>query len=876
MLNSVALVAGLGAILGTGCIFLHRSIGSTQAAAAAATFGMSLPNFAVCVVSLLCFFILSERFFSEIFPSAKTRRMVIGVTSLLFLGIATFFSLVPYCIILTVNLCIAYFDSKRHINEEKELLTFKRLSIVKNRQTTKYNIKLNNKPNIYLFLLESYNSVKTIKKIYNYDDSKTDVIFEKYGLKNYYDTYSNAASTARSVANLFTWHLFEGSSEVPTLDILRKNGYKCEFFDTAYFVFGEYVDKNEFASFGIDDRVISIYDFACPLFSQSRFLRHAINGVDPFEIDINFTELFDIFKKRVHTRSNTPRFFVSRFGACHTPKGPWMEDASEFSTRYVNMIKEGSEQIEKMLDFITTTDPGALIIAVGDHGGLRHRNVFLGKGKDAQQVMAERGVTIEDLALDHFGIRLAIRWPTPHSTDGKVISHVNLFRYVLEALSYDRTLLSTLQPNISLLEKKKILVKEGEILPNFETYTPESFIGPALERYNDGKATEEDCVSLMNAYYKSDKELFIEISKYAKSKFSRSQNILNALGKIYCSQIRKKGLEYYQKSLHVAPNNRDTLLIYCQELLKFGHYEKAIYHSTTEILQDIPIASLIKLESEAALKMHKAADTTITRMLEKFNTNMPLHSAAIAYYLQKEDIDKANHIAKISKTIKAKLADKEIHDILRAAVLFRMNKFEAAETVLKKQLGKSKLETWKFFLLSYAQEVQGKIDESLQTLRDAVPYTINNPITNMARIGHLAKRHGLDFQNVGPCLAAAENELQSFTTLVRSSGIVDEDRYRDRWQKADDPTPPAQHYLTTGIHQGADLVPWGHSLAGIAFNSKVRRTGLTPFGVFLETPCKPIKYFPGLGNSPLTILAKDKTLRTNKEFFLQTANQAWR
>jgi hypothetical protein len=195
----------------------------------------------------------------------------------------------------------------------------------------------------------------------------------------------------------------------------------------------------------------------------------------------------DFLLSRLEQKSSKPQFYFIYTGAMHSN----IVDADPYATldtgirtypdvyerfekeEYPFVRRKADENLISMLDIIYKYDPDALVILIGDHGAHRYAAAQFGKG-DVNALIRACGIEPSLAASDHVGTLLAIKWPIPHYSEGKVISHVNLFRHVFAALAEDPSLLKDCEPNESYVQangKLYKVVKDGVPLLNWEEFT---------------------------------------------------------------------------------------------------------------------------------------------------------------------------------------------------------------------------------------------------------------------------------------------------------------------------------------------------------------------------------------------------------------------
>ncbi len=839
---SLALAASAAGILGAGAALLCGWVSPLSLSMAAAEHGVSVAGGLTTLLALSLYFILHERFFTEAVPRTCTRRLIMAVLMLVFGLSSALYS--PAVIngvfmLLLVSSCL---DALRQRKAPKEPLFA--LASFRQHYTPRStrNVTLAHKPNVYLLLLESYHSSEALQTLYGIDDSATDAIFAKHGFTDYPGVYSNEPATVASLHTLVDGTLLgsvlHARGNAFIFDVLRENGYSCEFFDSSFFVFGHLIAEGEYAAFDMPTYVRLLYALAGPLWAQSRYLRKIVNNFDPFETEINFSAMFNAFQKRLAHKVKTPRCFCMRFGACHVENShqSWLEDASQFQKTYIESVRKGQGQIAQVVESIMQHDPDALVVAVGDHGSLRHSNAWRGAG-GMDDVLRKRCVSMATLALDHFGVRLAIRWPVPHKTAGKVISHVNIFRYVLEALGGGKDLLEHLQPNISLLEGQYMVVRDGKPVEQLHVYNPKEALQLVRQRFEAGQASLEDCLTLAYTLEQTDPYFVQSVLLWADATFPENAGLHVMLGKLLCAQGREEGLGYLERALNVLPHDKNLLAYYWHALLRFKRPQEVVNdvqdreatHLPPDVLFIVMVACCQLGREDDALAF---ADTFINQ-----HKNIPtayFYEGLLLHCLKR-------HEQSFALT---KQALERFYSIKSDSLLCHLRRVHMVNAVLTKRWGEAMAigkvlceryseETWNWLLYSFASEQQGNVAEAFEILFQGMERCSASDVI-ARRMGYLAREYHLSDASLQPLVVASGVEIVSMQELCKTHDVIDVQWYRTQVKNAKGPIFPHRHYLMHGLYEGLEIVPWFDSFYYLLTDSTIWKLGINPFVHFLQ------------------------------------------
>jgi hypothetical protein len=354
--------------------------------------------------------------------------------------------------------------------------------------------KIDVKPNIYLFFLESYHSLDIQKDIFNIDTSSIDEYIKNNKFTNYGKIYSNSPETLLSMADTFLMssaaHYARGNSDAQPFirnliggneynvlfKLLKYNNYstilitQSEYYGTQK---GIYLDESDiFVSSGHnfykDYIAKALYPISL-LNSRLTFLNDKLKQFEKKFHGTLFTRVKQAFE--LGKQNKKPFFVYFKGGADHTPstssytwknRQAWLD-----SKAYEKNIHSGNQQLMKICDFILENDPQSIIILIGDHGAWLTRAAE-GTAQNIAELyenLEKRGISAEMFCNDRFGVFLAVRLPNGETADiskGKAMSHVNLFRHIFAYLNQDDSILKMRVPSNSYF-RNMVLVNERNI-----------------------------------------------------------------------------------------------------------------------------------------------------------------------------------------------------------------------------------------------------------------------------------------------------------------------------------------------------------------------------------------------------------------------------
>ena len=462
--------------------------------------------FCMVIVETCCFFLQSQ-LFAAIHDPRWLRILISRFFPLLLLlllihkfgfrPVNTFLSI--FLLLSTVNLGISLVENDPL---ERENLPTAMSDTLQQSGDLLPSCELKRRPNIYLFVLESYHSLDVQREAYNINTDVIQSYLAENGFIDYGKIYSNSPFTLGSFADLFgfkpSWMYTHGNNDVraavrPMLDgnkfntlfrIMKENGYSTVWLvgDSGYYgtVRGEFLDDSDgLIREGSQGLILDV--IACIEMLNTRFRENSVLGVRKYFKLIQGDGAYyaGSLKERVaqalthHRRFDTPLFLTFKGGAGHTPgwgtydwqqRDEWMQ-----SGRYQNGVKRGLEEMQLICNMLIADDPGALIILIGDHGALRFRGAESGAISslaDMITLVEGKGISWQEFCDDRFAVFLAIRLPYGEQADisyGKTMSHVNLFRHVFAYLNQDESILETREPSSSYLREQAVIV-DGKVV----------------------------------------------------------------------------------------------------------------------------------------------------------------------------------------------------------------------------------------------------------------------------------------------------------------------------------------------------------------------------------------------------------------------------
>jgi len=364
------------------------------------------------------------------------------------------------------------------------------------------HIELKERPNIYLFLLESYHDLKTMNKVYGIDVEPLQSWLSSRDFLIYENVYSNTHATLLSMTNILGMRLnvaqgmgnndiepkgrklIGGGTGNQVYRILKENGYHTVYLtsdtENPFYYFhpqGKYLDETDI-DFGPAPGLRPLYDGVFP------FLNRAYNGYRALKKDEHgrVNSLQPKFRNKlidnirmIMEENKKPLFIGFKSGAIHTPTDStytWKQRNEWVSSgKYQGRVEEGNRELFEIVDLITEKDPSAVIVLLGDHGAWRLQGIWkdatYGDAASLDALLKQHGESLDTFASDVYGTFLAIRMPEKGDiSNGLPVSHVNLFRHIFAAASPEtsRAILARRAPSESGRDLLGfMLVKDGVV-----------------------------------------------------------------------------------------------------------------------------------------------------------------------------------------------------------------------------------------------------------------------------------------------------------------------------------------------------------------------------------------------------------------------------
>ncbi len=826
-------------------------------------------NFLGSSLALFLFFVLSERFFDEIFNNKKLEKIVKASIFIFFVGIASFYSCILLNIVLVLVVLTSLFDLRKNSGEPKQILFDDKVQHHYDSNSKKRDVKLEKTPNIYLLLLESYSSATALKKLYNIDDSSTDAFLAKHNFIDFENVFSNSHNTYSSIANLLHGKiLLNKYTSAYVTDILRENGYSLEFFDSQFYVFGEYMQKNDFANFAMSEKDRKLYLKFAPLLGQSKYLRKFAQDIDPFNTEINFEKLYESFKYRLAKQNNQPHFYALRFGADHVNiQAIWSgEDKTFIEKFYPEKIKQAQAQLQQIVELIIKKDPDALILAVGDHGGLMHTNIA-GKEESLQLQLKACKVSNEDFALDMFGVRFAIKFPFEYKINAEHISHVNLFRAIFKALGANGELLGQSEPDISIYNKTNdIIVRNNTILGELEQYYSPELFSKLRQKFKLKNLSASECM-LLALDAKADEKY--DLFNWAISNFPDDESIkiayMNAL--FDCGKV-KEALEVAKNNLEMSKNNFTLYRyynmmaeFYPQDFLKLVQNENIVIDSI-DMHYNKALAHIKNNEKEEALLQFDAMMLAFPNEQKAVGLMNP---ACISLNNAKKSLA---HLVKIKKT-------GNISNFWKHYTFSFLAFGYSEETILISKILATEhpTETWSWLSYAYALQNEGKIIPAINVLQQGES-NVRYPAPLKEAIGILALRYGLDSIELEDYKTYAKNSTNQIIKFFIENKVIDKNWYKSQHASLKTVVLAPLHYVTEGIYMGLNPTPWFNSFYYMLNTPEVWLKGLNPFMHFIETGIDKL-LSPSVQYNIRELIAENPALLHDKQALLRVMNTRW-
>jgi hypothetical protein len=341
-------------------------------------------------------------------------------------------------------------------------------------------VRLRERPDVYFIVPDGYPSRTALRAVFGIDDGGLEEGLAAQGFTEYDGVFSNYMYTVSSIsaslgmrhhqyrgnvgnAELLGGRPFITSDRNPVVHVFRNNGYQVSYVHQLEYLFtmGCGIDLCSPTPAWVDALEL-LPGFLRRAFAGDRSLpsleRRALDQID------------------AALATDTPQFLYVHFQAPNHSLTfeQSREELAAFRSTFGDRIQTANATLLSLVSRILSRDDDALIIVSADHGAWG-----FGTTMWAEHSVLE-SVPDPLIALDHLGVRLAIRWPSGEPPDGTPIrSNVNLFRHVLAYLSGNDALLKDLAPDDGYLvrgrgDESVILqaVLDGEPLERLRVVPP--------------------------------------------------------------------------------------------------------------------------------------------------------------------------------------------------------------------------------------------------------------------------------------------------------------------------------------------------------------------------------------------------------------------
>ena len=318
------------------------------------------------------------------------------------------------------------------------------------------SVTLKEKPNIYFILVDGYSSFAYMRE-HSIDVSPLTNYLSSNGFRLYDDTYSNYQPTTVAMPaildmehhyytlneNLVNFSEVTKQSRViiggenNVAHILKRNGYSIQYIH----------EKNYLLLAGCSA------DYCFPKNDSLAFIWMVLGKVSNKSL-VQHSDAQTI-RQRVMTlmddSDNAPRFqYIHVFFPSHVKNkllalGECNEDAEV--KKYASRVAKTGIYLQSQIDDIIGRDPDAIVVIASDHGPLISRTCSF-----------DSYINTVSEYRDRAGALMAIRWSKNYDGryDDRIISGVNLFRYVLASLAEDEA------PLVQTAVPDDVFIRAGE------------------------------------------------------------------------------------------------------------------------------------------------------------------------------------------------------------------------------------------------------------------------------------------------------------------------------------------------------------------------------------------------------------------------------
>lgn len=452
--------------------------------------------------------LLSERLIHSFVPGRRQKILLILVLAACYYGIGKLLGLWALCALLAIWVGFSLKDLAR--NRRKPQKSFVNApepatAPIEGDSAVRPAI-LPRKPNIYFLFLESLHSGRALEALYGHDDDGLAAFLKANGFTVFPHAHSNAYGTTYSLNTLLNMDSSVHGplkQAPPAFQWLHANGYSLHLVDCSAYTFSHYVPWATTFNYAIPAWVKVLYARMLPFFLQSALLNRLTLNIDPFTAEADFKKVREDFLALPKT--SAPAFFLLRFGAQHTLPGYTLGEREAFRPRYLELHRQAVDDVADIVRRIIAEDPGAVIVAMGDHGAASLNGAWFGAG-DANANIRRQGFEPALVTEDLTGILLAVRFSGefPVNPDAP-LSPANIFRLVFQSCGVPPEKLPPPARDDTYFHSAAsphpfLLVRQGQVLENWIHYTPGEALGDLTQAWREAPfATPKEAVDIGDA-----------------------------------------------------------------------------------------------------------------------------------------------------------------------------------------------------------------------------------------------------------------------------------------------------------------------------------------------------------------------------------------
>lgn len=861
--GSLVLSVVLGALCGSGAVFL--------------------PPVASAALGGLVFCLLSERLLDLFLPGLGAKALAVLGCVAFFAVLGHFFGLWPLSALLAVYLCFSALDLNRNRKKPKHLVPLahrpgeKAVPLVDEDNTPLPQMPA--KPNIYILFLESIHSRAALELLYAMDDGGLEAFLSANGFSLFSQTCSNEYGTTLSLNTLLNMSS-EGSAPLtdapPAFRWLKASGYELNLIDCAIYTFAHYIPWCDYFNFSIPRWVEALYARFLPFFLQSALLTALTGGIDPFADKSDYRKAHADLLRRMERHGASPAFYLVRFGATHVPNHYTWKQRKEWQQRYRELYEKVVPQIREMVEEIVARDPGACIVAMGDHGAASWQYSWLGNA-DCNANMRRNGVEPAVVAQDLVGALLAVRLPGVTVPDQPMTPSAVL-RLIFGHNGVPAAALPVPPSNCSYLHEpsnpRAFFIAQGCVpLHDWEIDTPAARLERRLK--NGQELVIRSAGELLDVAGSLENSgnfaQSVALLEQGLPRFPASARLAVRLSQLYA----RLGLAAKSPALlqPFIDSDVDALCMFCRSMALMGHGQRAL-----KLLDVSPLAQKMPARELRALRVQlctvsgmlaEAARCCAEAMKLPGRDRSAIVADACGYATLLDALGRTREGVAELDSVCAEARDKPATAataFLRAAGLgMRLLNFAGEKERIERFFAVSRppypvtLYLWQ----AGVYEQTGDIDAALKCLieardaREPVPFL-------QAQTGFFLMRHALNSASLRAERRAAEACLRDTGGLVRS--VLAYDWYRETYGALLRRTnmDPVNHFIHYGRLLALDPNPWFNQVFYLLGNQDVFFAGYDPFLHFLT--CSPYENRdPSLHFSLQAYMAKNSAVNWNEE-----------